>query len=134
MVGVLAAVTVVVSVIAYPTAASGSTQVRVADAPQEPSKSPTVVTTFVDQGQYVSISEWGLVCGHNERMTDAYIKGLVQKALMYRHCASSGSVRRRADMILDADGPCYSIPAGTARVLQAKFVFPRTVWRGAYAC
>jgi hypothetical protein len=67
-------------------------------------------------------------------MTDSYIKGMVQKALMYRHCATSGSVRRKANAILDVDGPCYTIPAGTARVLQAKFVFPRTVWRGADPC
>jgi hypothetical protein len=134
--------TIAASCVALAAPASGASDVSaspgasVASASDQAaiSHSPSVVNTLVEQGQYVSISEWGLACGHNERMTDSYIKGMVQKALMYRHCASSGSVRRKADAILDGDGPCYSIPANTARVLQAKFVFPRTVWRGAYAC
>ena len=119
--------------IAAPASGSTTAQGEVGEA-RPAINSPAVVNTLVDEGQFVSISAWGLACGHNERMTDSYIRGMVQKALIYRHCATSGSVRRRADAILDKDGPCYSIPAGTARVLQAKFVFPRTVWRGAYAC
>ena len=137
----LATAMLAAGLVALAAPASGSSHAGVTSAEAEDSSqrwsaplAPSGVETLVEQGQYVSISEWGLACGHNERMTDSYIKGMVQKALMYRHCATSGSVNRRADAILDGDGPCYSIPANTARVLQAKFVFPRTVWRGAYAC
>lgn len=91
-------------------------------------------TELVDEGQFVSIPAFELDCGHNVRTTSRYAAVVVQKAVIYRNCAVAGSVARRGDAELDGDGPCLDVPAGTARVLQAKFVFPRIVWRGAYAC
>jgi len=91
----------------------------------------------VSVGQHLTASKYS--CGSNERTTGSetiYIAGVPvkQKAMIYRHCGS-GSVRRRADVIFDADGRCMTISAGQAIVLHQVYVIPtRTVYRSSKAC
>jgi len=123
--------------------ASGATQLPAASSQgmtstlvQSAPLAPSGTQELVSDGQYVSISQWGLVCGSNERTTDSYVKGLVQVAMMYRHCTTgTGSVYRKADARYAQDGYCREIRANTARVIQVMYVIPfRDAFGNAYAC
>lgn len=85
-------------------------------------------------GQYLTASKYS--CGGQERITGGYWAGpayFQEKSWIFRNCGTT-SVRRKADVINDWDGDCYSIPAGTARVLEVKYAIPRQVYRGSIVC
>lgn len=93
---------------------------------------------FADEladGQYVDASDYE--CGSQEIATGASggpEDALRQRALVYKNCSGS-DVKRKADIIADFDGTCYTIPAGKARTLDALFVFAgRDTYRSAKTC
>lgn len=93
-----------------------------------------VAQADVTRGQYVSNS--GHQCGAQDYITGSYTVGpvqLKQHSLIYHNCGGS-TVKRKADVIADWDGPCYSVTSHRTRVLETKYVVPRSVYRGAKSC
>ncbi|PPI28343.1 hypothetical protein [Rathayibacter sp. AY1B5] len=89
----------------------------------------------VANGQYVNAASYA--CGAQEVATGATLgpEGVLrQRALVFRNCGSS-TVERKADIIADFDGSCYSVAPGKARVLDALFVAAgRNTYRASKAC
>lgn len=94
----------------------------------------TAANADVVRGQYVTNS--GHQCGGQDYITGTYgigSFGLKQHSMIYHNCGDS-TRHRKADLIADFDGPCYSITAHHTRVLEAKYVVPRSVYRVSKSC
>ena len=90
----------------------------------------------VSVGQKVKASNYS--CGANDRVTgDTVWYGPVptkQRAMIFRNC-SSKAVKKKADVYLDTDGKCTSIPAKSAMVIHTVQALPsRKVYNGVKSC
>lgn len=75
------------------------------------------------RGEYLRNS--GHSCWGKTYKTDATLYTpagpMRQYAWIYRNC-SNKTLKRRAIVKLDRDGPCYSIPPGRTRTLEVKLI------------